>query len=106
MTDIGTPKGKLLFPNGTRGFEMDTLHSALPKPMSNPVQWPLGSCTQLCSLLHPPSQLELPWRAVAPVPAPPAPRKEQDEDATLPAAEKMHFTVISQEVTQHVIDGA
>lgn len=85
---------------------MDMLHSVPPKPMSNPTQWPLGSCTQLCSLLHPPSQLELPWRAMALAPAPPAPRKEQYEDAALPAAEKVHFTIVSQEVTQHVIDGA
>lgn len=28
------------------------------------------------------------------------------EDAALPAAIKAYFTIISQEVTQHVIDGA
>jgi len=41
-------------------------------------------------------------------PAPPAPRRRvtECEDAALPAAMKAYFTIISQEVIQHVINGA
>lgn len=69
---------------------------------------PEKPCSQLCSLFHPLSQQEPSWRAMALAPAPPAPRRRvtECEDAALPAAMKAYFTIISQEVIQHVINGA